>query len=268
MSMEVKNLHFSYGEREILKNISFSAEHGEFLSVLGPNGVGKSTLFRCMLGLLTPGKGGTFVEGKDISAMDAAELARCIAYIPQSHNPVFNYTVFDMVLMGTTAQLGRFSSPGKAQIAMAEAALERLGIGGLRDRGYGNISGGERQLVLIARAIAQQAKILVMDEPSANLDFGNKIRVMKTVKSLTNDGYAVIQSTHDPDQAYLYSDKILALYAGEVLAWGTPQDTVCNSLISTLYGVDVEVCSMRDDDIRVCVPAEIENFKKQRRNER
>ena len=147
--------------------------------------------------------------------------------------PRFYFSVFDMILMGTTAQLSRFVSPGKAQAALAEAALERLGIQHLRDRGCGNISGGERQLVLLARAIAQQAKLLVMDEPSANLDFGNKLRVMKTVKSLTDDGYTIIQSTHDPDQAYLYSDKILALYGGKVLAWGTPRDTISNSLIST-----------------------------------
>lgn len=255
--MKVKNLCFSYGEREVLRHISFEAEYGQFLSVLGPNGVGKSTLFRCMLGLLKPNEGSTFVEGRNIAEMTAAQLARNIAYIPQSHNPVFNYSVLDMVLMGTTAQMGQFSSPGKAQLAIAEGALERLGITGIKDRGYANISGGERQLVLIARALAQQAKILVMDEPSANLDFGNRLRVMQTVKSLSNDGYSVIQSTHDPDQAYLYSDKILALYGGEVLAWGTPQETICSTLISTLYGVDVEVCSMREDDIRVCVPAKI-----------
>ena len=254
MSIEVKNLHFSYGEREILKDVSFSAEYGEFLSVLGPNGVGKSTLFRCMLGLLQPAQGSTSVEGRNIAEMTAAQLARAIAYIPQSHNPVFNYSVFDMVLMGTTAQLGRFSSPGREQTRLAEAALERLGIMELRDRGYGNISGGERQLVLLARAIAQQARILVMDEPSANLDFGNKIRVMNVVRGLTRDGYTVIQSTHDPDQAYLYSDRILALYGGEVLAWGAPRDIVDSALISTLYGVEVEVCSMQEDAVRVCVP--------------
>ena len=138
--------------------------------------------------------------------------------------------------------------------ANPEAALERLGIMELRDRGYGNISGGERQLVLLARAIAQQARILVMDEPSANLDFGNKIRVMNVVRGLTRDGYTVIQSTHDPDQAYLYSDRILALYGGEVLAWGAPRDIVDSALISTLYGVEVEVCSMQEDAVRVCVP--------------
>lgn len=257
MSLRVEDLHFSYGQREVLKGISFSAEYGEFLSVLGPNGVGKSTLFRCLLGLLHSSSGSVNIDGRDISEMTAVQLARSMAYIPQSHNPVFNFSVLDMVLMGTTSQISRFAVPGKEQIALAEAALERLSIGHLKDRGCGQISGGERQLVLIARAIAQQAKILVMDEPSANLDFGNKLRVMKTVKSLTEDGYTIIQSTHDPDQAYLYSDRILALYDGRILAWGTPQETVSDSLISTLYGVEVEVCSMRSDSVRVCVPANI-----------
>jgi len=257
MSLQVDDLRFSYGSHEVLKGVTFSAEYGEFLSVLGPNGVGKSTLFRNLLGLLNPTGGSVRVDGRDIGDMSAVELSRAMAYIPQSHNPVFNYSVLDMVLMGTTSQVGRFAMPGKEQVKLAEAALERLGISHLRDRGCGHISGGERQLVLIARAIAQQAKILVMDEPSANLDFGNKIRVMRTVKGLTEDGFTVIQSTHDPDQAYLYSDKILALYDGKVLAWGTPRETVTDSLISTLYGVDVEVCSMRGDDVRVCVPANI-----------
>jgi iron complex transport system ATP-binding protein len=167
---------------------------------------------------------------------------------------VFNYSVFDMVLMGTAAQLGKFSSPGAAQKRHAEEALEQLGICSLRDRGYRAISGGERQLVLIARAIAQKAKILVMDEPSSSLDFGNRIKVMQIIKDLTGSGYTVVQSTHDPDQAYTYSDKILALYDGAVAAWGTPQNTVCDSLISRLYGVDVEICSLHGDSVRVCIP--------------
>lgn len=261
MSMTVENLCFSYGDREILKDINFSAEYGEFLSVLGPNGVGKSTLFRCMLGLAPPSKGGTSIDGRPISDMSASQLAQLIAYIPQSHNPVFNFSVFDMVLMGTTAQIGSFESPKKEQAAQVELALDRLGITHLKDRGYGNISGGERQLTLIARAIAQKAKILVMDEPSASLDFGNRIRVMQTVRALAKEGYAVIQSTHDPDQAYLYSDKILALHNGGVLAWGTPQETISGALASALYGVDIEVCSLHGDGIRVCVPAHLDIIK-------
>ncbi len=257
MSLEVKDLRFSYGEHEVLKGLSFSAEYGELLSVLGPNGVGKSTLFRCVLGLLKPQSGQCLIDGESTAGLSAKELASRIAYIPQSHYPTFNFSVMDMVLMGTTAQINAMSVPGKRQIRLAKEALKKLGIAHLARRGYTNISGGERQLVLIARAIAQQAKILIMDEPSANLDYGNRTRFMQTVKSLAGEGYAIIQSTHDPDQAFLYSDKVLAIHDGQVLAWGDPKETINSALISSLYGVQVEVCSLKDDRMRVCVPGDV-----------
>jgi len=257
MSLEAKDLRFSYGSHEVLKGVSFLVSPGEFLSVLGPNGVGKSTLFRCILGLLTPAAGSIVIDGRDTAGMSAPELARRIAYIPQSHSPVFNYSVMDMVLMGTTARLGPFSSPGKAQLAQAEEAMERLGIRELADSGYQSISGGQRQMVLIARALAQQARILIMDEPSSSLDFGNRIRVMQTVRLLTREGYSVIQSTHDPDQAFYYSDRILAMKDGRVLADGAPGEILCKPVISELYDTEVEVYSLRDDRVRVCVPADI-----------
>ncbi len=252
--IEIKNLSFSYGSREVLKKISFCANDGEVLSVLGPNAVGKSTLFRCILRLLTPSSGEIRIDGKSIADMSAKELAQRIAFIPQSHNPVFNYSVFDMALMGSTAQLGTFASPGKAQNEAVEIALERLGISHLKDRGYLQLSGGERQLTLIARALVQNAKVLVMDEPSASLDYGNRLRVMRTVRSLAAEGYCIIQSTHDPDQAYLYSDQILALFDGKILAHGVPKDVFDASLISKLYGVEVEVCKINNDAARVCIP--------------
>ena len=210
-----------------------------------------------MLGLLKPQSGECRIDGRSTRGLSAKELSQVIAYIPQSHYPTFNFSVFDMVLMGTTAQISAASVPGRRQIALAEEALEKLGVAHLKDRGYTNISGGERQLVLIARAIAQQAKILIMDEPSANLDFGNRTRVMQTVRSLAAEGYAIIQSTHDPDQAFLYSDSVLALHGGRVLAWGEPKETITSELISKLYGVDVEVCSLRHDRMRVCVPMDV-----------
>lgn len=252
--IEIQNLSFSYGSREVLKNVSFCAQNGEVLSVLGPNAVGKSTLFSCILRLLTPNSGEILIDGVSIATLSAKELARRIAFIPQSHNPVFNYSVFDMALMGSTAQLGAFTSPGKAQNEAVENALERLGILHLKDRGYLQLSGGERQLTLIARALVQNARILVMDEPSASLDYGNRLRVMHTVRALAAEGYCIIQSTHDPDQAYLYSDQILALFDGKVLAHGAPKDIFDASLISKLYGVEVEVCKINNDAARVCIP--------------
>ena len=254
MKIEVHDLSFSYGDHSVLDHVTFTAKEGEFLSVLGPNGVGKSTLFRCMLGILTPHRGQIIVNGKTVHTMSPAALAQEIAYIPQSHEPVFHYSVFDMVLMGTTAQRGLFSPPGREQKKLVEAALDRLGLTALGDRSYRTLSGGERQLVLIARAIAQKARILLMDEPSASLDFGNRVRVMEQVKELCKDGYCVIQTTHDPEQAYLYSDMILALKNGRVLAHGRPFDVFNEALISALYGVEVEICEIKQDALRVCIP--------------
>lgn len=254
MNLEVHHLDFSFGKRPILRDVSFETRSGEFLSILGPNGVGKSTLFRCMLDLLHPGGGTVTVDGRDVRTLTARELARCIAYIPQSHSPAFNYSVLDMALMGTASQLRALETPGRAQIAAARDALARMGLLHLEERPYGFCSGGEKQLCLIARALAQQAKILIMDEPSASLDFGNRIRVMETVRSLTAEGYAVVQTTHDPEQAYMYSDRILALHDGRVLAWGTPQEVIRDELMSKLYGMEVEVRSLHNDAVRVCVP--------------
>ena len=258
MSLHIENLSFSYGKSPVLTDISFRAEYGEILSILGPNGAGKSTLFRCILGLLRPDSGTVTLDGQDILAMKPSRLARHIAYIPQSHDPVFPYSVTDMVLMGTTAHMGSFASPGKQQHTLAMDALTRLGIEKLKDRSFPSLSGGERQLVLIARAMAQQAKVLVMDEPSASLDFGNRMMLMDTVKSLADHGYAIIQSTHDPDQAYRHSHKILALRQGQILAWGKPEAVITSQTVSALYGRKIHVQSLQNDKLRICINNEQE----------
>lgn len=253
MILKVEHLSFSFGKRHILKDINFTVEYGEFISILGPNGVGKSTLFRCILKLLSPRHGSISINGHNVSQLSAQKLAQLVAYIPQSHNPAFNFSVFDMVLMGTSSQVGLLSSPSQEQKKIAYHALERLHIEHIAEHPYGYCSGGEKQLCLLARAIAQQAKLLIMDEPSASLDFGNRIRVMQTVRNLVEDGYAVVQTTHDPEQAYLYSDKILALHDGQVLAWGSPKEVMNAALMSRLYGISVEVHSMHNDRVRVCL---------------
>ena len=260
MSIEVRHLSFSYGSRQVLRDVSFSVGKGRLLSVLGPNGVGKSTLFRCILGLLHGFQGEITVDGTAVSTLGARELARKVAYIPQSNYPAFQYSVFDMVLMGTTAQSRGFSPPGPNQEAAALEALERLDISHLADRSYTRLSGGERQLVLIARALAQQSTVLLMDEPTANLDYGNQIRVLTKVRALADAGYTIVQSTHNPEQSYLFSHQILAMKDGQVLAHGAPGEVMNEDLIKALYGIDAEVVPLRDGRMRVCIPRDLPTF--------
>lgn len=256
-TLKVENVSFAYGGHQVLKDISFRAETGQLVSVLGPNGVGKSTLFRCMLGLLKTYTGSITVDGKDTRSMGARELARHVAYVPQSHYPAFNYTVLDMVLMGTSSRTSPFSPPRKKETRAAMEALERMGIAEFAHRDYTHISGGERQMVLIARALAQNAKVLMMDEPTANLDYGNQMRVMEQVRKLAQEGYTILQSTHNPDQAYLFSHRILAIQDGKVISDGAPNKVVDAGLIHDLYGIDVKVESFCEDKFRVCVPQTI-----------
>lgn len=256
MSYQVEHLSFSYGpERQVLRDISFSVAPGQLLALLGPNGVGKSTLFRCMLGLSRDYQGQCLLDGVEVRQFSPRDLARQVAYIPQSHYPTFNFTVFDMVLMGTTAKMGRFTSPGEEQRQDAAAALERMELSHLAGRGFGQISGGERQLALVARALAQKSRVLVMDEPTANLDYGNRLRVLGRVRDLTRDGYTIIQSTHAPEDAFRYSDTVLALHQGRVAACGPPCEVITPQLVRRLYGVEVDIYAP-PNGAPVCIPAE------------
>lgn len=257
MSVEVLHLGFSYGKHAVLNDVSVRAETGELLAVLGPNGVGKSTLFQCILGLLPIERGQITIGGENLKSLGVSELAKRVAYIPQSHAPAFNFSVFDIVLMGTSAQISAVGMPGKRQVDLAEQSIERLGITHLRERGYQQISGGERQLTLIARALAQNAKILVMDEPTSNLDYGNQIRILSQIRKLAGEGYTVIYSTHNPDQSFLFADKVLALLDGRVVKHGAPYEIITSQLISDLYNVDVEVKSLYGDKARVCMPKSV-----------
>lgn len=257
MSIEVKNLSFSYGDRPVLHDISFKVEKGEFLSILGPNGVGKSTLFRCVLGLLSGYTGQVLVDGIDSRSFSVREAAMHIAYIPQSSHPVFNYSVFDIVLMGRTCGLSTFRSPKKKDTEICRWALDKIGIAHLADRCFHRLSSGEQQLVLIARALVQKAPILMLDEPTANLDFGNQHLVLEQARNLAREGYTVIQTTHHPEQSYMFSDRILAIQKGRVLAEGTPEQVLTEQTMKALYGVDVDVVSLYEDNARICIPKNI-----------
>lgn len=240
MSLSVENLSFSYGKTPVLRDVTFTAEKGELLSVLGPNGVGKTTLFRCVLGTLTPSSGRVTVDGCDLTALPPRERARRIAYIPQIHPATFGYTVLDTVLMGAARQLNAFQQPQAAQLRQAEEALEQVGAAHLRERNFAHLSGGEQQLVLIARALAQRAEVLVMDEPTSALDYGNQLRILQMVRRLAAQGYTVVLSTHNPQHALTFAHRLLVLHDGTAAALGRPADVLTPALMEKLYGVRVE----------------------------
>jgi iron complex transport system ATP-binding protein len=258
MSLLVENLSFSYGERAVLQGVSFEAQKGEFLSILGPNGVGKSTLFRCILGTLRVREGRICVNGRDVAGLSQRQRARCFAYIPQIHRPTFGYSVLDTVLMGTTRRLSAFQRPGQAQEKLALAALERMGVVRLAQRDFSRLSGGEQQLVLIARAIAQQSDVLIMDEPTSALDYGNQLRVLQQVRALSREGYTVLLSTHNPQHALTFADRVLALQNGAAVALGESKSVLTPELIRRLYGVETVLADTPGGSVLVPLPERTE----------
>ena len=241
MSIEIRNLSFAYSLRDVLRDVSFRAEKGQLLAVLGPNGVGKTTLFRCILGLQQQYTGSICIDGIDAHSLSPRELAHKIAYIPQTHGIAFSYSVQDMVLMGTTHQVSTMGVPKQKELDSANGALDRLGISHLTYHSFSKLSGGEQQLVLIARALAQNTKTLLMDEPTASLDYGNQSLVLRQVRKLADDGYTILLSTHNPQHAIWYADRAVALFDGAIAAFGSPDDVVNAALIEKLYGVTVRL---------------------------
>ncbi len=240
-AIEANGVRFSYGKNEILHGVDFAAGRGQLIAVLGPNGAGKSTLFRCLLGLYGSYRGSIAIEGREVKTMQPREIAAKVAYIPQTHTPTFHYTVLEMVLMGTTHRVRGLKSPGEQETAIARKALAQVGIADMEQRSYGRLSGGEQQLVLIARALAQQTELLIMDEPTSSLDYGNQLRVMQRVKKLAQQGYTILLSSHNPQQALLFADRILALHDGVICADGSPDAVITAELLQTLYGIETRL---------------------------
>lgn len=224
---------------QALKEVTADFPVGRITAVMGPNGAGKSTLFRCMLGLLKPDAGVVLLDGQDAARMTPKALAARVAYVPQQGSADPDGSVLDNVLLGTMRGLSIFGVPGKAQRAAALDAIARLGLTEKQDRPFRSLSGGERGLTWIARALAQRARILVMDEPDAALDYGNRIRLMDAVRGLK--GYTVIFSTHDPQTAMDYADQLLALKNGGVAAFGPASALPDTALLRELYQVPARV---------------------------
>lgn len=251
--LEVHGLAFGFPGRIVGRDISFALGDGEVQCVLGPNGSGKTTLFRTLLGLLTPHAGAIRIEGRPLADMRRAEIARLIGYVPQAHVGYFAYSVREIVLMGRTAHLSAFAVPGARDREVALSALESLAIEHLAERPFAAVSEGERQLALVARALAQEPRMLVMDEPTASLDFGNQIRVLERIRAVAARGIAVLFSSHDPDHALLCAQRALLLAEGRALEIGAPRDVIRPDTLKRLYGVPVRMLS-DGQGLHACLP--------------
>ena len=253
MKLEIRDLTFSYdGKKKVLDDISMSASGGQFIALLGRNGAGKTTFFKNLLGLLKCQSGQIFIDGETFSSLSIKERAKCIAYIPQESNPAFSYTVLTSVLMGTTNAVSTLSSPGKEETDRAWSAMRRFNIEHLAHRHVNTLSGGERQLVLCARAIAQEAGILLFDEPTSNLDWANQIKTLENIRKLTDEGYIAIVATHNLEQALNYSTRLLLLKKGKLCHDSDAESLVSSPLLSSFYDMDIIVERYRGH--YVCIP--------------
>ncbi len=250
--IEMTNLSYGYTNKRVLDDVSLTIEAGEVVALLGPNGSGKTTLLKLLLGLLTPQRGKVRFDGCDIASLSARQLARRVAYVPQVHRMAFGYRVLDVVLMGRMPHKGMFFTYSKKDEQIALAALERLSISHLKEQPYTEISGGERQLTLIARALTQGAEIFVMDEPVNGLDYGNQIRLLSRIGELAEAGYTFIKTTHYPDHALWVAHRVVMLQQGRILADGPAGQVVNHDNLLQLYQARVDVCALRGGV--VCVP--------------
>ena len=235
--LQVRSLGIGHGPWRVLSEVSFSLQRGELLCLLGPNGSGKTTLLRTLLGLLPPQSGEVRLLDRPLSEWSRKALARHIGYVPQAHAGLFAFTVLDIVLMGRAAHVGRFAAPSAKDRAIAMQCLETLGIAALAECIYTQVSGGERQLALIARALAQEPALLFMDEPTASLDFGNQLRVLEHLLQLRERGIAILMSTHQPEHALRCADRTALVGEGGLIAVGATANVATVENLARLYRV-------------------------------
>lgn len=250
---EVNNISFDYDGEEIFSNISFSIDKGDVLCILGPNGTGKTTLIKCLNGLHEINSGEILINGQNIKKLSFKQISKHIGYIPQAHIPSFPFKVFDVVLMGRAPYLNLTDSPKEEDKKIALDALKTLGIDDLKDKEYTNLSGGERQMVFLARVLCQKPDILILDEPTSHLDFGNQIKLLEIIDNLAKSGLSIIMSSHFPDHAFLSSTKVAIMKDKRFIDFGTPDDVVTEDNLRKAYSIDVRLMEL-DDERKVCVP--------------
>ncbi len=258
MSLEVKNATFAYdSSRNIFENLTFSVKPYEIFCILGANGIGKTTLLKSLSGILKLKSGDIIIENQNTRNLTRVDVAKTIGYLPQEHTTVFPYTVLQIVLMGRAPHLSLFSAPSKADVEIAEKMLERIGISHLKDKPYNAISGGQKQLVLFARVLTQGPKVLLLDEPTSHLDFKNQILALRMMNKLAKEGLSIVMTSHFPNNAFLFSNRVAIMKAGKFLAVGNTEEVMTEENLSQAYDMDVELLSVNtknNEPMKFCVP--------------
>ena len=254
MSLRVERLSYGYGAHVVGRDVSWSAKAGQVVHLLGANGSGKTTLLKTLLGLLTPLDGDIRIEGESTARWSRHRIARAMAYVPQAQRVGFPYSARQLVLMGRAIHLGPFSQPSQRDDAAAERAMDLLGIAAMADRLFPELSGGEQQLVLIARAFAQGSPILIMDEPVASLDLGNQAKVLRAIRGLADTGLICIMSTHNPDHAFMTADAVALLDDGHLIGFDAPDKVIRPDVLRRIYDIDVKVVFAPDVGRYLCSP--------------
>ncbi len=249
MKIELRDVSCGYGKNIVLNNVNCSVDLGDKVAVLGPNGIGKSTLFKTLLGFLPLMKGEMLLNEKRIETYDGNELARFLSYVPQAKSYSYQYTVQDMVLMGRAAYIPRFSKPNGVDIDIAHDAMEKIGIWELKGKYYSELSGGEQQCVLVARAIAQGAKFIVMDEPASNLDLKNQKKLIDVINNLSLDNIGVIMATHAPEHVFLTCNKVLLLDKNGMVKFGGVDEIMTIENIESAFEVNVDILETKRNDV-------------------
>ena len=256
MMLKVENAGFSYARgNQVLEDISFSLEPGQILSILGRNGIGKSTLIKCLLKLLPLSSGRILLSGKDVNRLSAADVASTVGYVPQMGQTVFPFSVFEFVLMGRAPHVSLFKSPGHEDNCMTERALKKAGISHLAGKSIAEISGGEKQMTMIARAINQSSRLLILDEPTSHLDVSNQLTVLSIIERLSAEGVSVIMTSHFPDHAFLLRQRIAVMQNGRFAAMGPAEEVITPRILFEAYGIDIRVCYVEAAGRRVCIPS-------------
>ncbi len=246
MSMVVKNITGGYGKSIVCNNISFQLQKGDVVCVVGPNGSGKTTLIKLILTLLKKSSGEVLINNQAIDTYSTKNLAKTIAYVPQQHSVQFSLSVLDIVIMGRTSYIPTFSLPKSEDEKKAFEALEKLGIQDLAHAQYNELSGGQKQMVLIARAICQEPQILVMDEPTSSLDYYNQTRVITTIQTLSKNDFSILVTSHNLSQPFQYANKVLMLKKGSAFAFGKTEDIITKHNLSEVYELEMDVVSAID----------------------